>query len=157
MSKKKKKGKLCDIKASPHSHIVIEKEVGRGGQIAQMGQRLRCRGKHTGALTHSTTTPAPPCLTWNESTIPKVWTTAAQLWQYSHPEIKITTLYRELSLVLCGNQEAWDGGGGRLNREGICEYFWLIHVVVWQKPTQHCQAIILQLKIKINKLKITML
>ena len=157
MSKEKKKGKLCGIKASPHPHIVIAKEVGRGGQIAQVGQRLRCTSNHTGALTPSTTNRAPLCLTWNESTIPEVWTTAAQLWQCSHPEIKTTALYRELSLVLCGNQEAWVGGGGRLNREGICEYFWLIHVVVWQKPTQHCQAIILQLKIKINKLKVTML
>ena len=25
-------------------------------------------------------------------------------------------------------------------------YLWLIHVDVWQKPTQHCKAIILQLK-----------
>lgn len=63
MSKEKKKGKLCGIKASPHPHIVIEKEVGRGGQAAQMGQRLRCRGNLTGALTPSTTTPTPPCLT----------------------------------------------------------------------------------------------
>ena len=28
---------------------------------------------------------------------------------------------------------------------------WLIHVAVWQKPTQYCKAIIIQLKI--NKLK----
>ena len=27
---------------------------------------------------------------------------------------------------------------------------WLIPVIVLQKPTQHCKAIILQLKIKIN-------
>lgn len=25
-------------------------------------------------------------------------------------------------------------------------YLWLIHVDVWQKPTQYCKAIILQLK-----------
>ena len=30
-------------------------------------------------------------------------------------------------------------------------YTWLIHVHVWQKPTQYCKAIILQLKIIINK------
>ena len=31
----------------------------------------------------------------------------------------------------------------------ICMYIklWLIQVVVWQKPTQHCKATILQLKI----------
>ena len=26
-------------------------------------------------------------------------------------------------------------------------YLWLIHVVVWQRPTEHCKAIILQLKV----------
>ena len=30
---------------------------------------------------------------------------------------------------------------------------WLIHVDVWQKPTQHCKAIILQLKIVFSKQK----
>ena len=32
--------------------------------------------------------------------------------------------------------------------EGIYVYLWLTHIVVWQKPTQHCKAIILQLKKK---------
>ena len=39
---------------------------------------------------------------------------------------------------------------GRLKREGPYVYLWLIHVDVWQKPTQYCKAIIFQLKI--NKL-----
>jgi len=33
--------------------------------------------------------------------------------------------------------------GGRLKREETYGYMQLIHVVVWQKPTQHCKAIIL--------------
>ena len=37
---------------------------------------------------------------------------------------------------------------GRFKREGIYAYLWLIHSVVWQKPTQYCKLIILQLKIK---------
>jgi len=37
--------------------------------------------------------------------------------------------------------------------EGTCVYLWLIHVDVWQKPTQQCKAIILQIKIN-NFLKI---
>ena len=37
--------------------------------------------------------------------------------------------------------------GGRFKREEMCVCLWLIHVVVWQKPTQFCQAIILQLRI----------
>ena len=36
----------------------------------------------------------------------------------------------------------------KLRRESICVYLWLIHIVVWQKLTQHCKAIILQLKKK---------
>ena len=37
--------------------------------------------------------------------------------------------------------------GGRFKREGTCVYLRLIHVDIWQKPTQFCKAIILQLKI----------
>ena len=39
------------------------------------------------------------------------------------------------------------GLGGRFKREETYVYLWLIHVVVRQKPTQYCKAIILQLKI----------
>ena len=41
--------------------------------------------------------------------------------------------------------------GGRFKREKTYVYLWLNHVDVWQKPTQYCKAIILQLKI--NKCK----
>ena len=37
----------------------------------------------------------------------------------------------------------------RFKREGTHVSLWLIHVDVWQKPTHHCKAIILQLKINI--------
>ena len=43
------------------------------------------------------------------------------------------------------------GVGGRLKREGTYVYLGLIPVVVWQKPTQYCKAIIFQLKIKCRK------
>ena len=53
--------------------------------------------------------------------------------------------------VLCDNLEGmgwerrWEGGsGGR----GHMYTLWLIHVDVWQKPSQYCKAVILQLKIK---------
>ena len=36
---------------------------------------------------------------------------------------------------------------------GRYTYLWLIHVDVWQKPTQFCKAIILQLKNKLIKKK----
>ena len=42
-------------------------------------------------------------------------------------------------------------GCGREVEEGIYVYLWLIHVDVWQKPIQHCNTIILQLKIKRKK------
>ena len=34
----------------------------------------------------------------------------------------------------------------RFKREGTYVYLWLIPVAIWQKPTQHCKATILQLK-----------
>ena len=37
--------------------------------------------------------------------------------------------------------------GGRFKRKGTYVYLWLIHVAVWQKPTQNCKVVILQLKI----------
>ena len=46
----------------------------------------------------------------------------------------------------------WDVGG-RFKREGTYVYLWLIHVGAWQKPTQYCTAIILQLKMDILKKK----
>ena len=49
--------------------------------------------------------------------------------------------------VLYDNLDEWDVGerGERFNREETYVYLWLIHVDVWQRPTQ-CKAIILQLK-----------
>ena len=49
--------------------------------------------------------------------------------------------------MLCDNLEGWGGVGGMFKRQGIYVYLWLIHIV-WQKPTQRCKAIILQLKKK---------
>ena len=44
--------------------------------------------------------------------------------------------------------------GGRFKREGTYVYLWLVHVNVWQKPTQFFKAIILQLKKNFNNEKI---
>ena len=58
--------------------------------------------------------------------------------------------------MLCDYLEGWDGvGDGREVQEGGDTYvdLWLIHVDVWQKPTQYCQAIILQLKINTFKIE----
>ena len=41
--------------------------------------------------------------------------------------------------------------GGSFKREGTQVHLWLINVDVWQKPTQFCKAIILQLKNKLIK------
>ena len=40
--------------------------------------------------------------------------------------------------------------GERFKREVIYEYLCLVHVVEWQKPTPHCKAVILQLKINLK-------
>ena len=42
-------------------------------------------------------------------------------------------------------------GVRRFKRVGTYVYLWLIHVDVWQKPTQYCKAIILQFNIIFNK------
>ena len=65
---------------------------------------------------------------------------------------KLLYRHRELNLALCDNLEGCAGvrGGERFRTEEAYMYFWLIHVVVWQKPTQYCKAIILQFK-KIKK------
>jgi len=44
--------------------------------------------------------------------------------------------------------------GGRFKREIDRRGHRLIHVALWQKPTQYCKAIILQLKIHKLKKKI---
>ena len=46
--------------------------------------------------------------------------------------------------MFCDDLDGWDEGvGGGLKREEIYAYIWLIHVVVWQKPTQCYEATIL--------------
>ena len=45
----------------------------------------------------------------------------------------------------------WEAGG-RFNRKWTYVCLWLIHGDVWQKPTQYCEAIILQLKINFRKI-----
>ena len=50
--------------------------------------------------------------------------------------------------ALWGPRSVGMGRTRKLRRESICVYLWLIHIVVWQKLTQHCKAIILQLKKK---------
>ena len=52
----------------------------------------------------------------------------------------------------CDNPEGWDGAVGEGHEGGdistrMADSCW------WQKPTQHCKAIILQLKIKNNAKK----
>ena len=58
-----------------------------------------------------------------------------------------------LKLVLCDSQEGEGKAGGRWVQEGGDMYLclWPIHVDVWQRPTQYCKAIILQLKINTFK------
>ena len=52
--------------------------------------------------------------------------------------------HRELSSALCDDLERWDEVGGRLMREGIYVYIQLIRIIVQEKLTQHCKAVIFQ-------------
>ena len=55
-------------------------------------------------------------------------------------------------LVFCDNSEGWDGEGGlrgrghkgkkKKKRERTHVYLLLIHVDIWQKPSQYCKVII---------------
>ena len=60
--------------------------------------------------------------------------------------------HRELCPGLCDDLVGGMGVGGRLRREGIHVSLWLMHVVVQQKPAQHCKATILQLKTEREKI-----
>ena len=48
-----------------------------------------------------------------------------------------------LSDSLGGDGMGWEVGE-RFRKEGTHVYLWLIHVDVWQKPTQYCQVTIVQ-------------
>ena len=48
----------------------------------------------------------------------------------------------------------WGALWGKLKREAVLVYLELIHNVVWQKPTQHCKAIIFRLKINFKKRRV---
>ena len=56
--------------------------------------------------------------------------------------------------MLCGDLEGWVGGGREAQEvytyiSYIYVKSWLLHVVVWQKPSQHGKAISLPLKDKL--------
>ena len=55
---------------------------------------------------------------------------------------------RELSPELRDHLGMGGGMGGGFRREGTYVYLWLIHVDVWQKPTQYYKTTILQVKKK---------
>ena len=43
----------------------------------------------------------------------------------------------ELKLGLCNNLEVWNEEEGHFKRKETYVFLWLIHVDVWQKPTQY--------------------
>ena len=78
---------------------------------------------------------------------------------YTLPSIKQTAsgklLHNTGSSTQCSvmmRGAGWGGGWQEVQEgEDIC--ILMIHVAVWQKPTQHCKPIILQLKNKLKKAK----
>ena len=51
--------------------------------------------------------------------------------------------------VRCDHREGWGRGGKEVGREGTCARLQLVHTAVQQ--TQHCKAILLQLKINFKR------
>ena len=81
-----------------------------------------------------------------------IWESSSET--YTLPDGK----YTASGSLLCDTLEGWDGrkvAVGRFQREGTYVYLRLNHTDVWQKPSQYCQAIILQLKTKQKFLKAT--
>ena len=56
-----------------------------------------------------------------------------------------------LGVVHWDDREGWDGEGVQ---DGEHVHPWLIHVNVWQKPSQYCKVISLQLKLKKKEKKV---
>ena len=70
-----------------------------------------------------------------------------------------TTICKQIAMGICCDSRnsnlgsvtaqryriGWDMEGG-FKKEVIFVYLWLTHIIVWQKPTQYCKAIIVQLK-----------
>ena len=76
---------------------------------------------------------------------------------FTYGRVYVSVLLRELKPGLCDDLE-WrrdgEGGGRQVQRGGdiyiyiyIYTHLWLVHVDVWQRPTQYGKAIIPQLKI----------
>lgn len=67
--------------------------------------------------------------------------------------------WAQLILVFCDNLEKRDGvsscRGGLGERD--TRYFWLIHDVIWQKPTQYCKPNYPSIKNKLKKSKQTVM
>lgn len=59
--------------------------------------------------------------------------------------------HRALGAALCDNLEGWEGWEGSGGFRGRGHIFWLLHIAIWQQPTQYCKAILLQLKINLKK------
>ena len=85
------------------------------------------------------------CTTWEAQEQQELWTIESS-WSLSQLfSLKLCNVPVLNARVLGGNSLTISHIWG----EGVLPlYLWLIHVFVWRKPTQHCEAIILQLKIK---------
>ena len=65
-------------------------------------------------------------------------------YQYVKQIASDNLLCKTGSLTQCSVIEGQHGEGDGFRKEGTCVYLWLIRVDVWQRPTQHCRAIVLQ-------------
>jgi len=66
-----------------------------------------------------------------------------QKWEFAVWHRKASVLWQ---LRRMGWAVRWRGAGGSFGRKRTYVYLWLIHVDVWERPTQYWRAIILQLR-----------
>ena len=64
-----------------------------------------------------------------------------------HQEVDFQSLKTWMGLYDCFEKQNLAKMERGFKKEGTYVYLWLIHVDIWQKPTQYLKAIILQLKI----------
>ena len=86
-----------------------------------------------------------------ELTVAYVWRPARKRGPQLHNPKKRNSANRNVILATQGSVTAqrgvvaWGGAGGRFKKEKTHAYLELNRIAVWQKPTEHCTAVILQL------------
>ena len=79
-----------------------------------------------------------PCSEQKKITYSLSWC-LKHVWRRQSPKETDRFIHKNLLI------EEW-AAGREVQDGGTCVYLWLVHIDVWQKPSQYCKVIILQLK-----------